>query len=166
MAREFLPPDHPHDVVTPATLAAHRKARLAAEQKRNGEPRDVQYEGVPAELLNTTDVVELVVRPTARRTHLSFAASDVPVASVGEPTHFASHAWGRLFGQLVAALAAHFSGAVASEVYVWLDIFAINQDDGRAMLELDGARATQAPLPLRRARHSRPQYTDPQRRVW
>ena len=145
MAREFLPPDHPHDVITPATLTAHRKARLAAEQKRNGEPRDVQYEGVPAELLNTTDVVELVVRPTARRTHLSFAASDVPAASVGEPTHFASHAWGRLFGQLVAALAAHFSGAVASEVYIWLDIFAINQDDGRAMLELDGARASQAP---------------------
>ena len=117
---EFLPPDHPHDIVSAATVAAHRAARREAERLRNGVPRDVRYEAVPAELLTTTDVVELCVRPTARRTHLSFAASNVPVGKVGRPTIFASHAWGRLFCQLVSILGAHFSGAVASDIYIWL----------------------------------------------
>ena len=120
VAREFLPPEHPHDAVTASSLAAHRAAKREAERRRNGQPRDVRYEGVPAELLTTTDVVELAVRPTARRTHLSYAASHVPADKVGPPTHFASHAWGRFFGQLITILAAYFSGAVASEIFIWL----------------------------------------------
>ena len=137
---EFLPPDHPHETVTAATLQKHREARRESERLRNGVARKVRYEGIPAEELTTTDIVEMCVRPVARATHLSYAAAKLPVGSVGPPTHFVSHAWGRLFGHLVRSLQAYFAGAVAEEVFVWLDIFAINQDDGRAMAELDDGR--------------------------
>ena len=113
---EFLPPEHPHEVVTATTLGAHRAARSQAEQQRSGLPRAVRYEGIAAEHLNTADVVELLVRPVARATHLSYAAARVPRAHTGAPTHFASHAWGRTFGLLVEGLKAYFAGAVAEEV--------------------------------------------------
>ena len=137
---EFLPPDHPHDVVTAETLEAHRAARRAAERQRNGEPREVRYQGIPLDALTTTDVVEMVVRPLALTTHLSYAEAKVPRRHVGPPTHFASHAWARPFRKLVQSLQTYFAGAVANEVFVWLDIFAINQDDGRAMPELDDGK--------------------------
>ena len=113
---EFLPPEHPHEVVTAETLEAHRAARREAEQQRSGVPRAVRYEGIAAEQLNTADVVELLVRPVARETHLSYAAARVPRAHTGAPTHFASHAWGRPFGLLVEGLKAYFAGAVPEEV--------------------------------------------------
>ena len=75
---EFLPPDHPRDVVTAETLEAHRAARRAAERQRNGEPREVRYQGIPLDALTTTDVVEMVVRPLALTTHLSYAEAKVP----------------------------------------------------------------------------------------
>ena len=137
---EFLPPDHPTEPVTAATLQAHRDVRSEAERLRNGVPRTVRYESIPVEELNTNDVVELVVRPVAHETHLSYAAARFPAASVGKPTHFVSHAWARRFGHLVRSLQAYFAGAVPAEVFVWLDIFAINQDTGRAMVELDDGK--------------------------
>ena len=137
---EFLPPDHPTEPVTAATLQAHRDVRSEAERLRNGVRRSVRYESIPVEELNTNDVVELVVRPVAHETHLSYAAARFPAASVGKPTHFVSHAWARRFGHLVRSLQAYFAGAVPAEVFVWLDIFAINQDTGRAMVELDDGK--------------------------
>lgn len=53
---------------------------------------------------------------------------------------FISHAWGNEFVNLVQNLRSHFVSAVASKVFVWLDIFAINQKPGRAMAELQNGK--------------------------
>ena len=103
-------------VVTGSTLGAHRAARLEAERQRNGQPREVRYEGIPATDLTTSDVVQLLVLPVARQTHQSYAAAMVPPSHVGSPTHFASHAWGRPYWLLVEGLQAYFAGAVPEEV--------------------------------------------------
>jgi hypothetical protein len=88
--------------------------------------------------LTTKQVVEQLIIPgTAARGARSFA-SLVPGA-VSRPTAFASHAFGNPFSLLVAALSAHFSDAISSEVYVWVDVFAINQHDPGA--DLHGGRA-------------------------
>ena len=44
------------------------------------------------------------------------------------------------FSALVDRLAEYFAGAREEDVFVWLDIFAINQKEGRAMAELDDGR--------------------------
>ncbi len=49
-------------------------------------------------------------------------------------TQFASHAFGNPFSLLVASLQAHFRDAVASECFLWVDIFTINQHDPGADL--------------------------------
>ena len=118
---EFLPPSHPHEPVTAATLAAHRAAKREAELQRNGEARKTQYVGIPTAELLTADVVEMLVKVVAHETHLSYAAAKIPTAHVGAPTHFASHAWARPFGLLVESLQGYFAGAVPEEVFVWLD---------------------------------------------
>jgi WD40 repeat protein len=87
--------------------------------------------------MSTKQVVEKVIMPVTASARRSFA-SLVPGA-VCRPTAFASHAFGNPFSLLVAALKAHFADAVASEVYVWVDVFAINQHDPGA--DLHGGRA-------------------------
>ena len=63
---------------------------------------------------------------------------------MGPPRYFVSHAWASLFVELVDAVAANLEGAAPDETFVWLDIFAINQDDSggtfAAMAELDEGR--------------------------
>ena len=103
-------------VVTGSTLGDHRAARLEAERQRNGQPRKVRYESIPATDLTTADVVQLLVLPVAHETHQSYAAARVPAPHVGSPTHFASHAWGRPFRLLVEGLQTYFAGAVPKEV--------------------------------------------------
>lgn len=49
--------------------------------------------------------------------------------SSGRRFFFISHGWGRPFIELVEQLKAHFK-AHKEEVFVWLDIFAINQNEG------------------------------------
>jgi hypothetical protein len=78
------------------------------------------------EALTTKQVVDQVILPATKDSGACNFASLVPGA-VGLPTAFASHAFGNPFSLLVAALQAHFAAAVASEVYVWVDVFAINQ---------------------------------------
>jgi WD40 repeat protein len=88
--------------------------------------------------LTTKQVVtDLIMPATAARGAPSFA-SLVPRA-VSRPTAFASHAFNNPFSLLVAALSGHFADAVASEVFVWVDVFAINQHDPGA--DLHGGRA-------------------------
>jgi hypothetical protein len=109
----------------------------------------------------TRDVVQRVIKPatagagpgggTMRYTDL------LPPSAVGAPAAFVSHAFDNRFGLLTAALAAHFAGADPATVFVWLDIFAINQHDPGAdlhggdvlSLALGGARATCAVLDRR-----------------
>ena len=76
--------------------------------------------------LSTGQVVSALVVPCTRAAGCVAFTSLVPRA-VGKPHAFASHAFGNPFALLVAALRARFADAVAAEVYVWVDIFAINQ---------------------------------------
>lgn len=57
-----------------------------------------------------------------------------------DPLYFVSHAWGNPFSLVVESLLAHFraAGAIPDCVFVWVDIFAVNQWDGVADLS-DGA---------------------------
>lgn len=58
---------------------------------------------------------------------MSYAqAKNLPV---GAPTYFISHAWGSIFVDLVKSVTWALAGAAQADTYVWLDIFAINQDD-------------------------------------
>ena len=103
----------------------------------------------------TTDVVESFVRPVARANHCSFAEAEVPPRCVGSPDYFASHAWGGIFVELVASLIGELEGAALDDTRVWLDVFAINQDDSSgafsAMEELDDGRTLAQVIELSRA---------------
>ena len=73
--------------------------------------------------------------------------------SFGSPTYFISHAWKNLFVDLVAAVAADLECRGArDETFLWLDIFAINQDDSggksAAMAELDDGKTLAAVIAL------------------
>ena len=87
--------------------------------------------------LTTKEVVTNIIMPATQDLRCSFVQL-VP-AAVAKPTAFASHAFGNPFSLLVAALREHFVNAVAAEVSVWVDIFAINQHDPSA--DLHGGRA-------------------------
>ncbi|GLI65273.1 hypothetical protein VaNZ11_008765, partial [Volvox africanus] len=45
--------------------------------------------------------------------------------------YFVSHAWGRPFWEMVGLCAHYLRGAVATDTYVWCDIFIINQHPGQ-----------------------------------
>jgi len=53
----------------------------------------------------------------------------VDKSKVGNPTFFISHMWGGSFVEMVNELERHLKDAVASDVYCWVDIFAVNQHD-------------------------------------
>jgi hypothetical protein len=89
------------------------------------------------EPLSTKDVVERLVKPATQAACCKFA-SLVPGA-VRPPAAFASHAFGNPFRLLVSALEEHFMNAVAADVFIWVDIFAINQHTPSA--DLHGGRA-------------------------
>ena len=58
--------------------------------------------------------------------------------------YFASHAWGRPFREMVGLVSRYLRGAVASDVYVWVDIFIINQA-GLGFRGFGGLRGLQRP---------------------
>ena len=121
-------------------LAEHLKRRLEAERERDGVRTEVRFEGIPFEKLSTANVVDAYVRPSCEARDESFAVTHVPASGLSSPDYFVSHGWGNSFVDLVDTLENYFLGAAADDVYVWLDIFAVNQKAGRAMQELeDGA---------------------------
>ena len=147
VAREFLSPEHGGGAdtaidVDARNLEEHREKRRAAERERNGKPVAVRYHAIPFEQMYTKDVVECFVRRVARAKDASFAAAEG--ARVGAPTYFVSHAWSSPFVDLVASVEAALAGAALDDTFVWLDIFAINQNDAggvfSAMHELDDGR--------------------------
>ena len=102
--------------------------------------------------VSTKEVVERLVKPLAANEHC--LASRLPAAAVGAPTAFVSHAWGTChygaearacgcspsagsFALLVDSVSDFFAGAVETEVFVWLDVFAVDQHDETGS-ELDG----------------------------
>ncbi|XRB11979.1 EF-hand domain-containing protein [Pseudoscourfieldia marina] len=101
----------------------------------------------------TTDIVECFVRSLARTEHKSYAqAKNLPV---GTPTYFISHAWSSRFVDLVESVTSALAGAAKNDTFVWLDIFAINQDDTggvfSAMAELDDGRTLAGTIATSRA---------------
>ena len=95
--------------------------------------KPLEHDGAP---LTTGQVVAQLVKPT---TSASCNFASLVPAAVGRPTAFASHAFGNPFSLLVSALEEHFMNAVAKDVYIWVDIFAINQHNPGA--DLHGGRA-------------------------
>ncbi|XRB25343.1 EF-hand domain-containing protein [Pseudoscourfieldia marina] len=139
--------------VTSNNLETHRDKRRAAEKTKNGKPVPVQYRDIPFEQMYTTDIVECFVRSLARKEHMSYAqAKNLPV---GAPTYFVSHAWGSTFVELVKSVTGALAGAAQADTYVWLDIFAINQDDTggvfSAMAELDDGKTLASTVETSRA---------------
>ncbi|XRB25467.1 EF-hand domain-containing protein [Pseudoscourfieldia marina] len=139
--------------VTSNNLETHRDKRRAAEKTKSGKPVPVQYRDIPFEQMYTTDIVECFVRSVAREEHKSYAqAKNLPV---GAPTYFISHAWGSTFVDLVKSVTGALAGAAQADTYVWLDIFAINQDDTggvfSAMHELDDGRTLAGTIATSRA---------------
>ncbi|XRB03834.1 EF-hand domain-containing protein [Pycnococcus provasolii] len=139
-------------IVTSDNLETHRNKRRAAEKTKSGKPVPVEYRNIPFEQMYTTDIVECFVRSLAREEHMSYAqAENLPV---GAPTYFVSHAWGSTFVDLVKSVTGALAGAAQNDTYVWLDIFAINQDDTggvfSAMKELDDGRTLASTIALSR----------------
>ena len=133
-------------VVRAEGLGEHLAARLRAERDLDGVATRVRFEGVPFEALQTTHVVDALLRPAGERAGErggesgAFALCEVPSEQVAPPTHFVSHAWGGTFASVVHALERYFRAAAADSVYVWLDVFAIDQRPGKAYPELDEGR--------------------------
>jgi hypothetical protein len=102
----------------------------------------------------TRDVVNLVVKPATGPGLATRYADLLPREQVGSPAAFVSHAFDNRFSLLLDALTAHFAGDDAARVYVWLDIFAVNQHNPGAdlyggdvlQLTLAGAHTTCAVL--------------------
>ncbi|XRB18787.1 EF-hand domain-containing protein [Pseudoscourfieldia marina] len=139
--------------VTSDNIEMHRDKRRAAEKTKSGKPVPVEYRDIPFEQMYTTDIVECFVRSLARKEHMSYAqAENLPVSA---PTYFISHAWNSLFVDLVESVKGALAGAAQADTYVWLDIFAINQDDTggvfSAMAELDDGKTLASTVETSRA---------------
>eukprot|EP01052_Picozoa_sp_SAG31_P021573 SAG31_NODE_1675_length_7552_cov_69.287228_3_plen_233_part_00 len=115
--------------VAASSLDAHRVKRRMAETSGCGKPVTVRYSDIGFELMTTADVMEAIVRPEARMHHRSFAEAKIESPATGPPTYFVSHAWDSLFVELVDSVTAFLEGAALHETCIWLDIFAISQDD-------------------------------------
>ena len=101
--------------------------------------------------VTSKEVVESLVKPLS--TGHFCLASRLPCPAVGVPTAFVSHAWGTChaggetscecaadagsFHLLVDSVTDFFASAVDTEVFVWLDVFAVDQHDASGS-ELDG----------------------------
>ena len=83
--------------------------------------------------LTTGEFVRDCVVPTTavRRCRLADTLDPKDVWSMdkGMPFYFISHAFSNKFGLLMATLVDHFSVRNPEEVFIWLDVFAINQHD-------------------------------------
>ena len=93
--------------------------------------------------MRVKDVVELIVKPATEVERVSFIDLMSPGLYV-KPTAFVSHAFGNPFHLLVKSLLSHFRDAVPSEVFVWIDVFIINQHDPGA--DLHGGQTLKATI--------------------
>ncbi|GLI70609.1 hypothetical protein VaNZ11_015539, partial [Volvox africanus] len=84
---------------------------------------------IPDEWRTGQVVQELIKAFTAERQ--SRFTDMVPGRHVKRPDYFISHKWDSPFHYLVRSVRDYLSGAVPGEVYVWLDIFAVNQHPGK-----------------------------------
>jgi hypothetical protein len=89
--------------------------------------------------LSTQEVVTKIVIP-ATRERKSRYVDLLPPEDVSLPTYFASHVWSAPFLDLVYALKYYIDGMHENTagVFVWIDIFAVNQhrDSGTQAADL------------------------------
>lgn len=157
-------PTAPTSTTSPATFAIplgllndfHHQYILSQEQfkvMRNGSMDEVL-----AERLTTAEVVEYVIKPLAAEKACRFV--DLRALSIWENASgarrqlwadrddtpaffFVSHAFNNEFELLVDTLNTYFVGQNQEEVYLWLDIFAINQFTPELDLHSGGAMLTE-----------------------
>ena len=87
------------------------------------------YEGVVQPYksgMTVKQVVEEIIIPFTKDQQCSFIDLLRPNMHVA-PHAFISHAFGNPFSIIVESLKSYFKDAVYAEVYVWIDIFIINQ---------------------------------------
>lgn len=130
---------------------------LFFNQQCEGEaPRSTTHCAFAPAVLRS-EVVEHMVVPATTSDRCRFADLPTPEGPGSEnlwdplsdaPMYFVSHAFSNPFALVVEALSAHFAaaGAVPSEVFVWLDVLAINQHDTNA--ELRGGLTLQRTIDL------------------
>ncbi|RHY69886.1 hypothetical protein DYB34_005651 [Aphanomyces astaci] len=87
----------------------------------------------------TCDVCEAVVKPDTLGKNCSFAEAVQKTAehgSIGQATHFVSHAWKYNFCDLVAAIEIYFLSLPSQEskdnVFFWVDLFVVDQHNAPA----------------------------------
>jgi len=76
--------------------------------------------------MTVKQVVDEIIIPGTKDQQCSFIDQLRPNIFVA-PHAFISHAFGNTFSIIVESLKSYFKDAVYAEVYVWLDIFIINQ---------------------------------------
>eukprot|EP01036_Dinobryon_divergens_P031418 gene31418-biopygen25115 len=76
--------------------------------------------------MTVKEVVEDILIPATKEKQCSFIDQLRPNIYVW-PHVFISHAFGNRFAIIIASLKSYFKDAVFTEVYVWIDIFIINQ---------------------------------------
>ncbi|GAX76256.1 hypothetical protein CEUSTIGMA_g3700.t1 [Chlamydomonas eustigma] len=86
----------------------------------------------PDTSLTTADIVMKIIKPATEPRKCRFAdLTEVVLPSdVREPDFFVSHCWAARFHNLVALVCSHLEGADPKQMFVWLDIFAVNQHGG------------------------------------
>ena len=89
--------------------------------------------------LSTQDVVDQIVKP-ATLLNKSRYVDLIPKDCVSLPTYFASHVWIAPFLDIVESLREHIGDNARDDVFVWIDIFAVNQhrDSGTQESDLKG----------------------------
>ncbi|XRB25438.1 EF-hand domain-containing protein [Pseudoscourfieldia marina] len=117
--------------VTSDNIEIYRDKRRAAEKTKSGKPIPLEYRDIPFEQMYTTDIVECFVRRSLanrQRPH-ELRSGEESSCWRADVLYFISHAWGSIFVDLVKSVTWALAGAAQADTYVWLDTFAINQDD-------------------------------------
>ena len=104
----------------------------------------VRLEGNTLENLTTQEVVNEIIIPRTKHSMNRYINKLSP-SVVNFPTYFVSHVWSALFLDLIASLSHEIklkeSDEESRNVFVWIDIFAINQQ------KIDGQKFDLATLP-------------------
>ena len=80
----------------------------------------------------TQEVVSKIIIPETIKKQIRYVDL-ISSPHVAKPTYFVSHYWGYRFLDLIESLKSYFSGVSDNDranIYLWIDIFAVNQHRG------------------------------------
>jgi hypothetical protein len=94
-----------------------------------------QHPQIRSQSMSTGAVVYDIIKPEVKEAGCRYVEMISEkkrewAVSMGKRYFFISHGWGRPFMELITQLRSHFKSDQAQDVFVWLDIFAINQNEG------------------------------------